>query len=92
MQTTGGHPARCRSVTDQHACGMQQPQATGLHSLRTTAFLTRSRAAMRRQCTAATVQCIAGQALYLGMDFGTSGARAIAIDGERDQTVVFIPV
>lgn len=47
---------------------------------------------MRRKGTSATVQCVAGQALYLGMDFGTSGARAIVIDGERDHKVPVIPV
>ena len=85
MKTAGGHPCRCRSITDWHACGMQQPHATRLHrsQQRTTTSLTRSIATMRRQATAAPVQCVVGQGLYLGMDFGTSGARAIAIDGEH---------
>jgi hypothetical protein len=83
MQTAGDFPCRCRSITDRHACGMQQPHATRLHHLRTTAPLTRSRATMSRQGTTLTVQCTGDQPLYLGMDFGTSGARAIAIDGEH---------
>ena len=47
---------------------------------------------MRRQGTTLTVQCTGGQALYLGMDFGTSGARVIAVDGEHVHRVLEIQV